>query len=192
MKILMISGSRNPQGQTARAANAILDGVTSAEAEAERIFLPALELELCRQCEDTGWGICRQEGTCIIEDEFAGVMQKIRLADAVVFASPAYYGDMSESMRAFTDRMRRICTHSDGRNGIQDKPAIGLCVAGGGGGGGLSACLSLEKVLNGCGFDVLDMVPARRQNLKAKLNILRLTGAWLVTATKMKPVIHPQ
>ena len=186
MKILFVCGSRNTQGQTARAVNAIIEGVTGAEAETELIFLPTMELERCRQCEESGWGICRQEGACIIEDEFAGLVQKIRLANAVVFATPVYYGDLCESMRAMTDRLRRICTHSDGRNGIQDKPAIGLCVAGGGGGGSLTACISLERVLNGCGFEVLDMVPARRQNLKAKLNILRLTGAWLVTATKLK------
>lgn len=188
MKIVMISGSRNPTGQTARAANALLDGVVNNGCETEQIYLPTLDIERCSQCEDNGWGICRKEGACIIEDDFADTVAKIRLADAIVFATPSYYGDLSESMRAFMDRLRRICAASEGRNGIQDKPVMGVCVAGGGGGGALACCLSLEKVLNGCGFDVLDMVPVKRQNLKAKLNNLRLNGAWLATAAKMGTV----
>ncbi|MCL4505948.1 MAG: flavodoxin family protein [Chloroflexi bacterium] len=187
MKIVMISGSRNTQGQTARAASAILDGAENAGCVVEQIFLPALDIERCIQCEDSGWGICRKEGICILEDDFASIVDKVRQADAVVFATPSYYGDLSESMRAFLDRLRRICATAEGRINIQDKPAMGLCVAGGGGGGSLSCCVSLEKVLNGCGFDVLDMIPVKRQNLKAKLNNLRLNGAWLATAAKLKP-----
>jgi multimeric flavodoxin WrbA len=186
MKIVMISGSRNPEGQTARAANAILDGATNVGAECERIFLPAHTMERCRQCEDNGWGICRTEGRCIIDDDFAGVVDLIKRSDAVVFASPVYYGELSESLRAFTDRLRRTCTHPDGRVGIEDKTAMGVCVAGGGGGGSLTCCVALDRVLNTCGFDVVDMVPVRRQNLKAKLNQLRLAGAWLANKPKTK------
>jgi len=52
-------------------------------------------------------------------------------------------------------------------------------VAGGGGGGAPACAVRLEKVLHTCGFDVVDMVPARRQNLEHKVQVLRLTGAWL-------------
>jgi multimeric flavodoxin WrbA len=183
MRVVVIMGSRNPEGQTARAASAIVDGIQNAGGEVEEIFLPLLDVERCQQCEDNGWGICRKDGTCIIEDDFASIVQSVKGADAAVFATPVYWGDLSESMRALTDRLRRTCTHPDGRAGIEDKPAFGLCVAGGGGGGSLPCCMSMEKVLNTCGFDVLDMMPVRRQNLKAKLNRLRLAGAWLVTVT---------
>ena len=186
MKIVMITGSRNPEGQTARAADALLDGFTGGGGEAEKIFLPELDIERCRQCEDNGWGICRKEGTCIIEDDFAALVEKIRAADAVIFATPVYWGDLSESLRAFTDRLRRICSYTSGRTGIEDKPVMGVCVAGGMGGGAVSCCVSLEKVLGTCGFDVLDMIPVRRQNLKAKLNRLRLAGAWLATLLKSR------
>ena len=53
-----------------------------------------------------------------------------------------------------------------------------------GGGGGAPACTaSLEKYLSRCGFDVVDMMPIRRQNLDMKLGILRDTGKWLVNST---------
>ena len=181
MKILMIVGSRNPAGQTARAGDAMLEGCRKAGAEAEQAFLPALAIERCRQCDETGWGLCRKEGRCVIEDDFAQVAEKIREADAVIFATPVYFSDLSESMRALCDRLRRITRHENGQQGVQGKTAIGLCVAGGGGGGAAVCCASLEQVIATCGFDVVDMVPVRRQNLEAKLSQLRLAGEWLAT-----------
>jgi len=181
MSILLISGSRNPEGQTARAANALLEGAAAAGSAVERILLPTLRLERCRQCEDNGWGLCRREGRCIIEDDFPEVLRRLRAAQAVVVATPVYYSDLSESLRACLDRLRRTCTHEAGRPGITGKPVLGVCVAGGGGGGAPACCTALEKVLGTCGFDVLDMIPVRRQNLESKLELLRLTGQWLAS-----------
>jgi multimeric flavodoxin WrbA len=181
MKVLIVLGSRNPKGQTARAADAFLQGVTSEGSQCEQVFLPKMKIERCRQCEDNGWGICRTEGKCVIEDDFALIVDKIKNTDAVVFANPVYFGDLSESMRAFTDRLRRTCMHQAGKDKIAGKPAIGICVAGGGGGGAPSCTVSLEKVLHICGFDVVDVIPVRRQNLDMKVNILRIIGKWLTT-----------
>lgn len=181
MKLLMISGSRNPQGQTARAADAILEGYQRAGGEVERVFLPTLQIERCRQCDDSGWGTCRTEGHCVIEDDLDMLVDRVRGADAVVLATPVYYSDLSESMRAFTDRFRRTATHMADPSGIKGKPAVGLCVAGGGGGGAPTCAVSLERVASRIGFDVVDMVPVRRQNLEAKLPRLRLVGEWLAT-----------
>jgi len=181
MNILMIFGSRNPSGQTARAADALLNGATVAGATVSRVFLPTLKLERCRQCQDDGWGLCRKEGRCIVTDDFAPLVEKLRKADAVVMATPVYYSDLSESLRAFTDRLRRICTQEPGRAGIKGKAAIGVCVAGGGGGGAPACCVSLEKVLTTIGFDVVDMIPVRRQNLDAKLSRLESAGQWFAT-----------
>ena len=181
MKTILICGSRNPNGQTAQAADAVLKGLAKAGASAEQVFLPTLKVERCRQCDDNGWGLCRKEGRCVIDDDLSGLVEKIRQADAVVFATPVYYSDLSESLRAFADRLRRICTHEAGRLSIQGKPVIGVCVAGGGGGGSLACCVSLEKVMTTCGLDVVDMIPVRRQNLQAKLQTLEHAGQWLAS-----------
>ena len=73
MRILLISGARNPSGQTSKAADALLRGANNAGATAEQILLPTLKIERCRQCEANGWGLCRAEGRCIIEDDFASI-----------------------------------------------------------------------------------------------------------------------
>ena len=181
MKALLVSGSRNPDGQTAQAAQAVLEGFTASGGETESVFLPSIEIECCRQCDEKGWGICRTEGQCVIEDDLEDILAKIKAADAVIFATPVYYGDLAESMRAFTDRVRRCVTHSDDTSGIEGKIAIGVCVAGGGGGGAPSCCATLDRVLRISGFDVVDMIPVRKQNLDVKRAQLKLVGEWLAT-----------
>ena len=180
MQILILSGSRNPEGRTATAINALRRGIEKSGGSSECIFLPELNLERCRQCESDGWGVCRREGYCVIEDDFSSLVDKIKNSDVIVFATPVYFTDLSESMKAFLDRLRRISAFNENpiTRGI---PAIGMCLAGGGGGGAPSACFNVERTLQMCRFDVVDMIPLRRQNFDAKLPMLELTGEWLTT-----------
>jgi NAD(P)H-dependent FMN reductase len=120
------------------------------------------------------------------------LVEKIDSADAVVFANPVYFGDLSESMKAFLDRLRRVKTtipkgpiptlvppgpfNNDG-----GPIAVGICYAGGSGNGTTSCCMNLERILQICGFDVVDMIPVRRQNLENKIKIMEITGEWLAT-----------
>jgi multimeric flavodoxin WrbA len=199
-KILVLSGSRNRQGQTARAINAICSGVSGSGGTSEVLFLTELKLERCRQCEPDGWGICRRKGRCIIEDDFPMITEKIKTADAVVFANPVYFGDICESLRGFLDRLRRtrfalfMRPPAPGMPPMpsgQGKPAIGYCYAGGSGNGTASCCANLERVLQTCGFDVVDMILARRQNLDVKVPMLESVGKWLVTKPTSGPPFAP-
>jgi len=184
MQAVVISGSRNPAGQTGRAIGAMVDGLAEGGCQVETFWLPSLRIERCRQCDDNGWGICRREGWCTIEDDFAALVGRIRRADVVVFATPVYWGDLSESLRAFLDRLRRITRHETGKEGITGRIASGICVAGGGGGGAYSCSSNLDSILRTCGFDVVDITPVRRQNLDAKLPQLRGSGMGLVTMSR--------
>jgi multimeric flavodoxin WrbA len=176
MKFAAILGCRNPHGQTAKMADAFLEGLASASSTWSKSILPELRIERCRQCDADGWGICRSQGQCVIQDDFAGVVEKIRASDAAAFVTPVYFGDLSESLRAFLDRLRRICRHEAGKKGLTGKPAIGICVAGGGGGGSPACGLSLERILGECGFRAADMIPVQRQNTELKLEVLKITG----------------
>ncbi|MCM8821458.1 MAG: flavodoxin family protein [Candidatus Omnitrophica bacterium] len=179
MKILAIAGSKNPEGKTSLCVMSFFLEIAK-EHQCETILLTEKKLELCRQCDFNGWGLCRTEGRCVIEDDFEKIVNRIRKADAVVFFTPVYFGDMSESIKCFLDRLRRITRHPQGKNGIYEKPTIGVCVAGGGGGGAVSCCFFMERVLATCGFSVEDMIPCRRQNLSLKSSILTSTGKWFV------------
>ena len=196
MQILILSGSINREGQTARAIQAITKGISEAGGQSETLFLPELSLERCRQCDPDGWGLCRHEGRCVIEDDFSSTTDKVKAADVVVFANPVYFGDLSDSMKCFLDRIRRVVFFkmiSGGRGASSEfaKPVIGYCYAGGSGNGTSSCSANLERILQTCGFDVVDMINARRQNLDAKIPMLELTGRWLVTKPASGPRFVP-
>ena len=187
MKVMMISGSRNTAGRTAQCANAIAKGLAEAGATSELVFLPVMKIERCRQCEADGWGICRREGRCVINDDFAGLLEKMKAADAVVVANPVYFRDLSDSMRSFLDRVRRLKFMQPDRP-MEGKPAVGVCLAGGSGNFAPSAGYILDTVLQMCGFDVVDMINVRRQNLDIKLPMLEATGRWLATKPTSGPM----
>lgn len=185
MKMLTLCGSRDHQGRTAQAVSALQSCFVKAGGSVESLFLIDQKLERCRQCDTDGWGQCRRDGTCIIEDDFQSIVNKIESADLVMFATPVYFADLSESMRSFLDRLRRIrfrrvptSTQNGNPNGTM---VVGMCLSGGGGGGSINCCLNLERILLTCGFNIVDMIPVRRQNFDLKLRVLELTGEWLAT-----------
>jgi multimeric flavodoxin WrbA len=181
MNVLIISGSRNREGQTARCIKAVQKGIATGKGTSEVIFLTELNLERCRQCDPDGWGLCRRERRCVIEDDLASVIVRIKAADVLVFANPVYFGDLSESMRCFTDRFRRTLFKPGAgpRPGFPmsgGTPAIGISYAGGSGNGTVSSSATLERVLQTCGFDVVDMMQVRRQNIDVKIPMLEMVG----------------
>ncbi len=181
MHALVLIGSRNHEGRTARAANALIEGIREAGGTAEPVYLLEANINMCIQRGQDGFGQCLDKGVCALDDGFGPLVEKVRSADVVVFATPVYWGDLSEIIRAFIDRLRRICLHEDGKKGIKGKAAFGICVAGGGGGGSTSSANSLSRVLGHCDFDILDVVPCRKQNIEMKLEVLKVTGRWLAT-----------
>lgn len=186
MKVLILSGSRNREGQTARIIKAVQKGITAAKGESEVIFLIEKAIEHCRMCDPDGWGLCRRESRCIIDDDLQPIIDKLKAADAVLFANPVYFSDLSESMRSFLDRYRRTLfkpgkAPMPGFGMSGGTPAIGICYAGGSGNGTASALFNLERILQTCGLDVVDMINVRRQNMDAKIPQLELVGKWLVS-----------
>ena len=176
MSWLVLNGSRSANGQTATATKAFLEAARGAGVDIDEVYLPTLTIERCRQCNDDGWGLCMSDRKCVINDDFPALVEKVRNAELVVFSTPVYFSDLSESMKAFTDRLRRICIHGASKDRISGKPAVGICVAGGGGGGSSHCAAILETTLSICGFAVASMTPVRRQNLVVKCDALRAEG----------------
>lgn len=183
MKILAIVSSVNKDGKTGALALSLIEGMKTGGAdESNVVFLTEMDLQRCRQCDSEGWGDCRYVGRCIIEDDFQKVIAEIKESDIIIFATPVYFSDMSESMRCFLERLRRTCITDKGRPGIAGKPIIGICYAGGSGGGSVACMYNLELMLLQCGFDIKDMVSVRRQNFAIKKEILKMLGRWMITS----------
>ncbi|HUS77081.1 MAG TPA: flavodoxin family protein [Patescibacteria group bacterium] len=173
MKCLAIQSSPNLDGLTATLAKAVLEGFEGAGGDVEIINLNEMGVKTCIACDD-GWGQCR-EGDCILEDDFEEIRAKIGGADAFVFATPVYWGDLSESAKVFLDRLRRCETWSR-RGTCKGRKAIGIASAGGSGNGAAKALLNLEEYLKRVGFDVFDLVPVTKFSKDHKIPMLRETG----------------
>ncbi|MHB1457713.1 MAG: flavodoxin family protein [Armatimonadota bacterium] len=180
MKILAIVSSVNKDGKTAASARSIIEGAETGGTEGNLVFLTEMNLQRCRQCDSEGWGNCRYVGRCIIEDDFQKLVEEIRESEIIVFATPVYFSDISESIRGVLERLRRTCITEKGRPEIAGKPVVGICHAGGSGGGSIACMHNLEMMLIQCGFSIEDMVSVRRQNFEVKQEMFRILGKWLV------------
>ena len=174
MKIIAIQTSPNQNGLTAETAKRVIKGVESAGHNAELVNLNEMVIKKCKAC-DGGWGQCRRVGTCILEDDFADLIDKILDADGLVFTTPVYWWDISESAKTFLDRMRRIETYHDFKR-YDDKPYIGIACAGGSGNGAARALYLLEEYLKRVGFKNYDLVTVTQANRRHKSPMLEEAG----------------
>ncbi|MFB0558231.1 MAG: flavodoxin family protein [Candidatus Bathyarchaeia archaeon] len=173
MKCIAIQSSPNLDGLTSTLTKAVLKGFESVGGEAELINLNLMDVGQCIAC-DRGWGRCR-DGDCILEDDFEAIRRKIGEADTFVFATPVYWHDLSESAKAFLDRLRRCETYSN-RGTCKGKKAIGIASAGGSGHGAVRALYNLEDYLRRVGFEVFDLVSVTRFSKDHKLPMLEEAG----------------
>ena len=177
MNCVAIQSSLNCNGLTASLAQAILKGVEIEGGATELIHLNQLDIKPCIAC-DNGWGICREKNICVLEDNFEALRTKMSEADAVVFATPVYWHDLSESAKRFLDRLRR-CESFD-FNTFQGKKIIGITSAGGSGRGAVRALYILEDYLRRFGFEIFDLISVTRFSKEHKLDMLVEAGRHLV------------
>lgn len=183
MKVLAIQASANKDGLTASLAQSALEGAKSAGAKIEIIHLNTKNVNCCRVCGD-GWGKCYEDGQCVQEDDFQAIRAMIDAADALVFAVPVYFHDISESARSFLDRWRRCEWPHEDKSQIKGKPVIGIAAAGGSGGGAVRALQSLESYFVWLRLKPFDLVPATRFNREWRLQGLKESGNALVEGSK--------
>ena len=180
MRIVAIHGSPNADGLTESLAKATLAGAAQAGADTELLRLTDLRLESCRQCGD-GWGICRDEGRCVIEDDFEVVRASLREADAWVLVSPVYYWDFSESVKVLVDRLRR-CNRAEAAAMLAGKPVIGIAAAGGTG-NGIGQCLvQMDRFFKHTGAEIADLITATQRSREYKIEAARAAGRAMVEA----------
>lgn len=181
MKVLAVQSSPNVNGLTSSLAQAALNGVNVKGGETELIHLNRLNIEPCIACEN-GWGICRTDGTCILDDDFQTLYAKMTHCDAVIFATPVYWHDISESAKRFLDRLRR-CERGNDFKTFRGKKVIGIASAGGSGRGAVRALHNLEDYLRRLGFDIFDLVPVTRFSKDHKLEMMENAGKRLIEST---------
>jgi len=102
MKILAFNGSpRGTGSNTDKILLPFLEGAREAGAETEVVYLKGKKIEYCLGCF-TCW--TKTPGVCIHRDDMPELLEKIRPADVLVYASPLYIYTVTAQMKAFLDR----------------------------------------------------------------------------------------
>jgi len=177
MPVTILRSSPNTDGLTAACVAAARDGLASGASEATEIRLTDAELGVCRQCGN-GWGTCLRDHVCQVHDGFGAIHHELLDSDAVVIVTPVYWGEASESIKAFLDRLRR-CEATRDDSVLRGKRFL-LVAAAGGTGGGLISCLAqLERFVQHVGASRYDLIGVTRWTREAKLSEIERSAAGL-------------
>jgi len=182
MRVLIISASPNKDGLTAACAQAAAEGVREAGGEAEEVRLNDLDIGRCHACGN-GWGTCRSDHQCQEQDGFQALHARLPQFDGYVLVTPVYWWEMSESARAFTDRLRRCEATAGDESRLLDKPIIAIAAAGGSGNGTLNCLLDLENWIKHVRGRVFDLLPVTRWSRPYKLVVIRAAARAMVEQT---------
>lgn len=103
MKVLALNSSpRKSNSNTDRLLFPFLDGAKEAGAETEIIYLQSKKIAPCLGCFHC-W--IKTPGACVQKDDQAEILDGMRKADIMVFATPLYVFGMSAQLKLFFDRI---------------------------------------------------------------------------------------
>ncbi len=122
MKITGISGSPNAGGNNEKIIELALGIAKEKGFKTDKILLSKLKVLPCDDC-----GICRKEKVCPIDDDMAGIIEKLEASDGIIVSSPVFFGSVSAQIKALFDRSILLR-----RNGFLLKGKVGGAMAVGG------------------------------------------------------------
>ncbi len=102
-KVLIISTSLRGGSNSEILAKECEKGAKDAGHEVEFVSLKGRDIKFCVGCL-----VCQSTEKCVLKDDTAEIMEKVRCADAIVFATPIYYYEMSGQMKTLLDRLNPL------------------------------------------------------------------------------------
>ncbi|MFC2162539.1 flavodoxin family protein [Candidatus Altiarchaeota archaeon] len=99
MKVLGINASHRKDGNSRAMVEAALETCTDNGLETELIDLADKDIGFCTVCD-----ACKKGYTCSQDDDVMDILDAMRAADAIMIASPTYFGGVSGRLRALLDR----------------------------------------------------------------------------------------
>lgn len=185
MKVMIFTSSPNAEGLTAACGNAAKTGAEKAGAETFMVNLNRLNIGQCQACGN-GWGPCGTHHECQVKDDFQDLHASLADMDAFVIVTPVYWGEMSESAKAFFDRVRRNEAKKTDNTFIDGKPIIAIAAAGGSG-NGLTSCLtSMERFLMHVRAEKFDLIGITQKSRGYKLDTIHEATREMVSYLKQK------
>lgn len=179
MKTIIFTSSPNEDGLTAACGEAAKAGVLEGNGDAVIININKLSIGICKSCGN-GWGDCFKDHECAVLDDFQSLHASMENIDAFIFITPVYWGEMSESMKAFTDRLRRCEAFRKEQSLFFNKPVICVAAAGGSGNGTLSCLSSMERFVMHVSAEKFDFVSITRKTREYKLETIKSSAKKLM------------
>ena len=99
MKAIGVVGSPRKNGNTEILTKHTLRAIEEEGLDTEIIKLAGLDIRPCDACM-----VCRDEEQCPIDDDLFPLYTKIKEAEAIILASPVYYGSVTALLKAFMER----------------------------------------------------------------------------------------
>lgn len=97
--VLVISSTMRKNGNSEVLAQEFVKGAKDAGNNVEFITLRDREIKFCKGCM-----ACQSLKTCVIKDDSNEVVEKMKNADVIAFASPIYFYEMSGQLKTLLDR----------------------------------------------------------------------------------------
>jgi len=98
-KILAVAGSPRRNGNSESLLDAAIEGARDAGAEVEKLVLNEMNIAPCQNC-----GYCSKHRTCRIADDMTQVCAGLEEANAIIIASPIYFGSLTAQTKMMIDR----------------------------------------------------------------------------------------
>ena len=187
MNVMIFTSSPNIDGLTAACGDAAKTGAEEAGAKVVMVNLNRQRIGRCQVCGN-GWGTCRNEHACQVKDDFQDLQASLADIDAFVMITPVYWGEMSESAKAFSDRVRRCEALKNGPSFFQGKPVIAVAAAGGSGNGITSCLTSMERFLAHVKAEKFDLIGITQKNRAYKLHAVQEAAKAMVNFSAQKGV----
>lgn len=103
MKAIGIVGSPRKNGNTEILTRHTLKAIAEEGLDTELIRLSGRDIRPCDGCD-----VCLKEEKCHIDDDLMPLYQKLKEAEAVILASPVYFGSSTSLLKSFMDRTGRL------------------------------------------------------------------------------------
>jgi multimeric flavodoxin WrbA len=99
-RVVCLHGSPRPKGNSAVMAGAVCAGARAAGAEVVSFSLNTLKYHGCQGCL-----ACKKKAeACVIDDGLTPVLEAVRGCDALILATPVYFGEVTAQLKGFIDR----------------------------------------------------------------------------------------
>ncbi len=102
-KVLIISTSLRGGSNSDILARECEKGAKEAGHDVELISLKGKDIKYCIGCLS-----CQNTGSCVLTDDVADIMSKVKEAEVIVYATPIYYYEMCGQMKTLLDRLNPI------------------------------------------------------------------------------------